>query len=45
MWFFFFILAIIGVIILLFHIMLQLNELEKQVTALTEKIRKHYEIT
>lgn len=45
MWTFFFICAIIGVIGLLFYLILQLNELEKQVLSLTEKIKKHYEIT
>jgi len=45
MWTFFFILAIIGVIILLFHLMLQLNDLEKTVQNLAERIRKHYEVT
>lgn len=43
MWTFFFILALIGVLILLFHLMVQLNEFEKQVTTLTEKLKKHYE--
>lgn len=45
MWTFFFILSILGVIVLLFYLTLQLNELEKLVASLTEKIRKHYEIT
>jgi hypothetical protein len=42
MWFFFFILAIFGVIALLFYLIVQLNELEKQVATLTERIKKHY---
>ena len=45
MWTFFFILALIGVLGLLFYLMLELNELEKQTATLAELLRKHYEIT
>ncbi len=45
MWTFFFIIALIGVLGLLFYLMLELNELEKQISALAESLRKHYEIT
>jgi hypothetical protein len=38
-----FIIAVIGVIALLFYLLIEFNELEKSVTALTEKIAKHYE--
>jgi hypothetical protein len=39
----FFVLAVIGVIALLFYLVIEFNELEKAVTALVEKIAKHYE--
>ena len=45
MWTFFFIIALIGIMGLLFYLMLELNELEKRINALAESIRKHYEIT
>ena len=35
--------AVIGVIALLFYLVVELNELEKSVTALVEKITRHYE--
>jgi hypothetical protein len=35
--------AVIGVIVLCFFLDVELNELEKSVTALVEKITKHYE--
>ena len=43
MWTFFFIIALIGVLGLLFYLVLELNELEKRITTLAEAIRKHYE--
>jgi hypothetical protein len=30
---------------LLFYLVIELNELEKRITALGENLRKHYEIT
>jgi hypothetical protein len=45
MWTIFFIIALIGILGLLFYLLLVLNELEKQINALAESIRKHYEIT
>ena len=45
MWTFFFIIALIGVLGLVFYLVLELNELEKRVNALAESLRKHYEIT
>ncbi|MBN1760394.1 MAG: hypothetical protein JW863_18845 [Chitinispirillaceae bacterium] len=45
MWTFFFIIALVGVLGLLFYLMLELNELEKLVGSLAELLRKHYEIT
>lgn len=45
MWTFFFILALIGVMGLLFYLVMELNELEKKIGALAESLRKHYEIT
>jgi hypothetical protein len=38
-----FAIAVLGVIALLFYLIIEFNELEKSVTALTEKIAKHYE--
>ena len=35
--------AVIGVIALLFYLVVELNELEKSIAALAEKIAKHYE--
>jgi hypothetical protein len=45
MWTFFFILALVGVLCLVVYLMVELNELEKRVNALSESLRKHYEIT
>ena len=45
MWTFFFIIALIGVLGLLFYLMLELNELEKRIGTLADLLRKHYEIT
>ena len=45
MWTFFFIIALIGILGLLFYLMIELNELEKQISSLAEALRKHYEIT
>jgi len=42
---FFLIIALIGTIILVFHISIELNNLEKSYSELTDKIRKHYELT
>jgi hypothetical protein len=39
----FFALAVIGTLALLFFLVIELNELEKRVTALVDKIKKHYE--
>ena len=35
--------AVVGVIVLCFFLVVELNELTKSVTALVEKITKHYE--
>ena len=40
---FFLILAVVGIIALLFYLVVELNELEKAVSALVEKLKKHYE--
>jgi hypothetical protein len=40
---FFLLLAVIGIIALLFYLAVELNELEKRVSALVDKIKKHYE--
>ncbi len=41
---FFLIIALIGTIILVFHISIELNNLEKNYSELRDKIREHYEI-
>lgn len=43
MWTFFFVIALLGVLGLLFYLILELNELEKRVSTLAETLRKHYE--
>lgn len=40
---FFFSAAAIGTVLLLFHITIELNSLEKKIQDLTETIGKHYE--
>jgi hypothetical protein len=37
--------AVVGVIALCFFLVIELNELEKSVSALVEKINRHYEPT
>jgi hypothetical protein len=44
MWVVFLILAIVAVFVLLFYLLLELNELEKKVISFTEEIKKHYEL-
>mgnify|MGYP001305248001 FL=1 len=44
MWVVFLILAIVAVFVLLFYLLLELNELEKKVVSFTEEIKKHYEL-
>ncbi len=39
------ILALCGTIILVFHVSLEINGLEKRITALTARIKEHYEST
>jgi hypothetical protein len=43
MWTFFLFLAILGVVILMVHLLTQLNDMEKKMVELAEEIRKHYE--
>jgi hypothetical protein len=38
-----FVIAVLGVIALLFYLVIEFNELEKSVTALVEKLTQHYE--
>ncbi len=45
MWTFFFIIALIGILGLLFYLVIELNELEKRFTTFAELLREHYEIT
>ncbi|MBN2038325.1 MAG: hypothetical protein JW768_16410 [Chitinispirillaceae bacterium] len=35
--------AVIGVLVLCFYLVVEVNELEKNITAFTDKITKHYE--
>jgi hypothetical protein len=42
MWMVFLVIALIWVCMLLFHITLELNTLDKSVTKLAESLRKHY---
>ena len=42
---FFFIIALIGTIVLVFHISLELNNLEKSYLELKDKIKEHYGLT
>lgn len=43
MWTVFFIIALLGIFILLFYIMVELNEFEKNINTITEEVKKHYE--
>lgn len=43
MWTFFLIVALFGVMALLFYLVIELNELEKKIATLADEIRKHYE--
>lgn len=43
MWTIFFILAIVGIIVLLVYLLLELNELEKKISDLVKEIKNHYE--
>jgi len=42
MWLFFFIIAVLGTCVLLVHISLELNNVEKNAARLSESLRKHY---
>ncbi len=43
MWTVFFVIALLGIVLLLFYILIELNEFEKKINTLVEEIRKHYE--
>jgi hypothetical protein len=43
MWVVFLSLAILAVFVLLFYLLVELNELEKKVVSFSEEINKHYE--
>ena len=43
MWIILLIIALLATIVLMFHITLEMNTIEKAVSDLTEKLRKHYE--
>ncbi len=42
-WITLFVLALLGTLALMFHITVELNELDKSVTELAQEIEKHYE--
>lgn len=42
MWIFFFCCALLGSIILTIHIILQFNDLDKEIQELTQKVYNHY---
>ncbi|NLD98291.1 MAG: hypothetical protein GX640_00320 [Fibrobacter sp.] len=44
MWNFFLILSLLGVLVLIFYLIIELNELEKKITNLAEQIKKHYDV-
>ncbi len=39
----FLIIALLGTMVLVFHVSLELNSIEKRITELADSIRKHYE--
>lgn len=43
MWTVFFIFALLGVVVLLFYILIELNDFEKKLNQIAEDIKKHYE--
>jgi len=43
MWITFLLLAIAATIVLLFHVSIELNKVDKAVNDMTETLRKHYE--
>ena len=43
MWIVFFTFAVLGVLVLMFYLLLELNELEKKITSLAQSIKDHYE--
>lgn len=44
MWTFFFIIAIVGVLALMFYLLIELNELEKKITAIAQELKNHYNL-
>jgi len=42
MWTFFLIIALLGMLVLMFYLVLELNELEKKISILSEQVKKHY---
>lgn len=43
MWIVFFVISLIAIIILLFYILIELNEFEKKINEIADDIKKHYE--
>jgi hypothetical protein len=43
MWIVFFVISLIAIVILLFYILIELNEFEKKINEITDNIKKHYE--
>jgi hypothetical protein len=42
--FIFFLCALVSTIVLLFHVTVEINTLDKEVSAFTDEVKKHYEI-
>jgi hypothetical protein len=43
MWIVFFVISLIAIVILLFYILIELNEFEKKINEIADDIKKHYE--
>lgn len=43
MWIVFFVISLIAIVILLFYILIELNEFEKKINEVADDIKKHYE--
>jgi predicted PurR-regulated permease PerM len=43
MWIVFFVISLIAIVILLFYILIELNEFEKKINEIAADIKKHYE--
>jgi predicted PurR-regulated permease PerM len=43
MWIVFFVISLIAIVMLLFYILIELNEFEKKINEIANDIKKHYE--